>query len=96
MTADGVAGPQVWKALIGAVIKHQNNSFGYTFVTVSEASPETESTWHNGKTVSRASSTPASRRRRRRSAPSPCTSTLSVTMSGTNPDGSHYSDPGVP
>ena len=49
MTADGVDGPQVWNALIGAVIKHQNNSFGYTVVTVSEASPETESTWHNGK-----------------------------------------------
>jgi peptidoglycan hydrolase-like protein with peptidoglycan-binding domain len=97
MTADGVDGPQVWNALIGAVIKHQNNSFGYTVVTVSEASPETESTWHNGKSVESGLVNTGI----------PATPTalgtfavfehaLSVTMSGTNADGSHYSDPGVP
>ena len=51
MTADGIPGPQVWNALITAAVHGKSNTFGYTFVYVSEGSPETESTWHNGKTV---------------------------------------------
>jgi peptidoglycan hydrolase-like protein with peptidoglycan-binding domain len=97
MTTDGVAGPALWKALIGAMIKDQRSAFGYTFVSVSEGSPETQSTWHNGKVVSHGlvnTGIPA--------APTakgtfPVFEHLSVTtMSGTNPDGSHYSDPGIP
>jgi peptidoglycan hydrolase-like protein with peptidoglycan-binding domain len=97
MTADGVAGPQVWNALITAAVKGQINSFGYTFVQVSEGSPETESTWHNGKTVASGLVNTG--------VPGAATAqgtfavfehALSVTMSGTNVDGSHYVDPGIP
>ncbi len=97
LTTDGVAGPGVWKALIQAVIAGKRSSFGYTFVTVTEGSPETESTWHNGRVVV---SGPVNT-----GIPGAATAlgvypvfehALSVTMSGTNPDGSHYSDPGVP
>ncbi len=97
MTPDGVAGPSVWKALIQATIAGKRSTFGYTFVTVSEGSPETESTWHNGRVVA---SGPVNT-----GIPGAATAlgvypvfehALSVTMSGTNPDGSHYSDPGVP
>ena len=96
MTADGVDGPQVWNALISDVIQGKRNSFGYTVVDVSEGSPEGESTWHNGKTVASGpvntgvASMPTA------------TGTFAVfehvpvtTMSGTNPDGSHYVDPGI-
>jgi peptidoglycan hydrolase-like protein with peptidoglycan-binding domain len=97
MTPDGVAGAQVWKALIAAEIAGKGSSFGYTFVMVSEASPESQQTWHNGHiVVSGAVNTGIPQ------APT-ATGTYpvfehapSVTMSGTNPDGSHYSDPGVP
>ena len=97
MTADGVDGPQVWNALIADVIQGKRNSFGYTVVSVSEGSPESESTWHNGKTVvSGAVNTGVA------SMPT-ATGTFAVfehlpvtTMSGTNPDGSHYVDPGIP
>ncbi len=51
MTTDGQPGPAVWKALIQAVIAGKRSTFGYTFVTVTEGSPETESTWHNGRVV---------------------------------------------
>jgi peptidoglycan hydrolase-like protein with peptidoglycan-binding domain len=51
MQPDGVAGPAVWKALIKAEIAGQRNTFGYTFVSVSEGSPESLFVWHNGKTV---------------------------------------------
>ncbi|MFZ0040982.1 MAG: L,D-transpeptidase family protein [Solirubrobacteraceae bacterium] len=97
MTADGLAGPQVWKALMNAVIHDQKYSFGYTVVDVSEGSPESESTWHNGKTVA---SGPVNT-----GIPATPTATgtfavfehaPSVTMSGTNADGSHYVDPGIP
>jgi peptidoglycan hydrolase-like protein with peptidoglycan-binding domain len=97
MTADGVAGPSVWKALISAEIAGKRSAFGYTFVTVSEGSPESQSTWHNGRVVV---SGPVNT-----GIPSRPTAlgmypvflhSPSVTMSGTNPDGSHYSDPGVP
>jgi peptidoglycan hydrolase-like protein with peptidoglycan-binding domain len=97
MTADGVAGPQVWKALLSAAIAGRQSSFGYTFVTVSESSPETESTWHNGHTVASGlvntgiPATPTAQGTFPVFEHSP-----SVTMQGTNADGSHYDDPGVP
>ena len=97
MTADGIAGPAVWKALIGAAISGHGSSFGYTFVSVSVAS-QSLNLWHNGKTV--ISSTPVNT-----GIPQAPTATGTypvyehvpvTTMSGTNPDGSHYSDPGIP
>jgi peptidoglycan hydrolase-like protein with peptidoglycan-binding domain len=94
---DGVAGPQVWKALINAVIHNQRSSFGYTVVDVSEGSPESLTLWHSGHTVM---STPVNTGIAQ--APT-AQGTFAVfehlpvtTMSGTNPDGSHYSDPGIP
>jgi peptidoglycan hydrolase-like protein with peptidoglycan-binding domain len=97
MTDDGVAGAQVWRALINATIRGQRYSFGYTVADVSEGSPETLDVWHNGKTVV---TTPVNT-----GIPQAPTAqgTFAVyehlpvtTMSGTNPDGSHYSDPGIP
>ena len=97
MTADGVPGPQVWNALITAAVEGKNNTFGYTFVQVSEASPESQSTWHNGKTVvSGAVNTGIPQAPTAQGVFPVFEHALSVTMSGTNPDGSHYSDPGVP
>ncbi len=94
---DGSAGPVVWKALIGAVLAGKKSSFGYTFVDVhKQASPQSLTLWHDGSTVVSAAvntGIPA--------APT-ASGTFAVyehlrvtTMSGTNPDGSHYSDPGI-
>jgi peptidoglycan hydrolase-like protein with peptidoglycan-binding domain len=98
MTADGVLGPAVWKALINAVVHKQKSTFGYTFVMVHEAdSGEYTTLWHNGKTII---TTPANTG----SAGAGGTTTgtypvfehlPSTTMSGTNPDGSAYVDPGI-
>ncbi len=97
MNTDGVASPAVWNAMIAALLAGHRSTFGYTFVTVSEGSPETQSTWHNGRVaVSGLVNT---------GIPGATTAlgtypvfehAVSVTMSGTNPDGSTYSDPGVP
>ncbi len=97
MTADGVPGAAVWKALITAVISGKRSTFGYTFVTVSEGSPESETTWHNGNTVASGPvNTGIASRPTALGLFAVFEHAPSVTMSGTNPDGSHYSDPGVP
>ncbi|HWK18245.1 MAG TPA: L,D-transpeptidase family protein [Solirubrobacteraceae bacterium] len=95
LTTDGVAGPAVWRSLMAAVVTGKRSSFGYTYVSVSIASQKLE-LWHSGRTVF---STPVNTGIA--SAPT-ATGTYPVfehipsgTMSGTNPDGSHYNDPGI-
>ena len=97
LTADGIAGPAVWRALIAAVIHGRYNTFGYTIADVSEASPESLTLWHNGRVIL---TTPVNT-----GIPQAPTAlgTYAVyehlpvtTMSGTNPNGTHYSDPGIP
>jgi peptidoglycan hydrolase-like protein with peptidoglycan-binding domain len=96
LTTDGIAGPVVWRALIDAAVKGKTSKFGYTFVSVSESSQSLD-LWHNGHTVL---TTPVNTGI---AAAPTATGTYPVyehiasgTMSGTNPDGSHYNDPGVP
>ncbi len=97
LTTDGQPGPAVWKALIAADVANKPSSFGYTFVEVNEGSPESLTLWHSGKnefTLPVNTGIPA--------APTAQGTypvfehVVSTTMSGTNPDGSHYSDPGIP
>jgi peptidoglycan hydrolase-like protein with peptidoglycan-binding domain len=97
MNVDGQASPALWNALITAAVHDQNNTFGYTFVQVSEGSPETESTWHSGKTVvSGLVNTGIPAAPTAQGTFAVFEHALSVTMSGYNPDGSYYSDPGIP
>lgn len=97
LTTDGQPGPALWRALISAAVAGKGSSFGYNFVLVSEGSPESLTMWHNGTnefSVPVNTGIP--------SAPTalgtyPVFEHVTVTtMSGTNPDGSHYSDPGIP
>lgn len=96
LTPDGDPGPQVWRSLIAAASSGRASSFGYTFVSVSVAS-QSLNLWHNGRTIL---TTPVNTGIA--SAPT-ATGTYPVfehiasgTMSGTNPDGSHYNDTGIP
>jgi peptidoglycan hydrolase-like protein with peptidoglycan-binding domain len=97
MTADGVAGPAVWKSLINDVVSGKKSSFGYTFVSVSEGSPESLNLWHNGKTVFTTAVNTGIPAAPTATGTYPVFEHLTVTtMTGENPDGSHYSDPGIP
>jgi peptidoglycan hydrolase-like protein with peptidoglycan-binding domain len=98
LSTDGDAGPHVWQALLSAAAAHQNDSDpNYDWVDVSTSIPESVTVWRNGAAVY---STPAN------TGIEGATTALgtwpvyvrytSTTMSGTNPDGSHYDDPGVP
>ncbi len=97
MTADGVAGPEVWKALIGTAATGRRSTFGYTFVMVSEATPESINVWHSGRSVvTGPANTGIPQAPTAKGVFAVFEHAPSVTMSGTNPDGSHYNDPGVP
>jgi peptidoglycan hydrolase-like protein with peptidoglycan-binding domain len=96
LTVDGLAGSQVWRALIEARLKGTSSSGGYTYVLVHRTVPQTLLLWHNGTTILTArvnTGVPA--------APTPYGThpvfqhIPSGTMSGNNPDGSHYTDPGI-
>ena len=97
IASDGDPGPLVWKALIDASLKGERSTFGYTYVSVSEGSPESIDVWHNGRTVVTAAVNTGIAAAPTATGTYPVFEHLPVTtMSGTNPDGSHYSDPGIP
>jgi hypothetical protein len=99
---DGLAGPVVWEALMKATIAGEvkpedGAANGYTYVWVNKTEPETVNVWHNGKMI--LGEAPANT-----GIPGAETEdgTFPVylryeetTMSGENPDGSKYSDPGI-
>jgi peptidoglycan hydrolase-like protein with peptidoglycan-binding domain len=96
ITTDGKAGPAVWKALFTAEIAGKRSTFGYTWVSVS-LSGQSLDLWHNGHSVL---STPVNTGVAAKPT-DPGTFPVfehipSGTMSGTNADGSHYVDPGIP
>ena len=97
LATDGTPGPAVWKALIAAAIANHGTSFGYTFVMVSEATPESLTMWHSGKTEFTVPVNTGIPQAPTATGTYPVFEHVPVTtMSGTNPDGSHYSDPGIP
>jgi lipoprotein-anchoring transpeptidase ErfK/SrfK len=102
LTADSLAGSTVWKDLIDDAVKGKHNPFtgaagGYSYVYVHEdASPQTMTLWHNGQTVITSPGNTGVAAAPTAKGTFPVFEHLPVTtMSGTNPDGSHYSDPGI-
>ena len=97
LTTDGIAGPQVWAALLADVQSGKGDANSWNYVLVNKALPETSTVYQNGTPVY---STPANTGVA--AAPTvdgtfPVYARYTVTtMSGTNPDGSHYVDPGIP
>jgi hypothetical protein len=93
---EGIANRQIWEALMRAEITHERTTAGYTYVSVNEAS-QSLALWNDG---SIRMTTPVNTGIA--SAPTEMGTfpvfehIASGTMSGTNPDGSHYEDPGVP
>src|SRR5208283_1922148 len=96
MTVDGVAGAAVWRALLQDAIAGKRLSEPYSYVYVHREVPETATLWSAGRTVI---SSPANTGI---AGAETELGTFAVfehipegTMSGTNPDGSHYEDPGI-
>ncbi len=97
LPADGVAGRGLWTALLKMAAAHSQHSAAYDYIEVSTSLPERLRVWRSGRVIftSRANTGIASRPTAKGTFPV-YARYLSTTMSGTNPDGTHYSDPGVP
>lgn len=97
MTTDGFPSMSVFRALQHDELSGRRAKDGYSYVYVSETLPETLTLWHNGRVILRAAVNTGIPGRETDIGTFPVYAHLTeTTMSGTNPDGSHYSDPGVP
>ncbi len=97
MTPDGVPSAPVWHALIADAVNDRRSTFGYTIALVSESLPETVHVWHNGNVVTSSLVNTGISDAPTALGTYPVFEHMPVgTMSGTNPDGSTYSDPGIP
>lgn len=97
LKTDGAAGPQVWTDLLADVENGKVNAQPWDYVLVSQSLPEKATFYKNGAEVY---STPVNTGVSGASTENgtwPVFARYTVTtMRGTNPDGSHYSDPGIP
>jgi hypothetical protein len=94
MTIDGSLTPQLWTALFQAVKANQQNTNGYTYAVANKGSPETLTIWHNGQQVLQSLANTGIGVAPTVDGTFPVYERfLNTIMSGTNPDGSHYSDP---
>jgi peptidoglycan hydrolase-like protein with peptidoglycan-binding domain len=97
LSPNGVATPETWNALLAAATAGKHAPAHYSYVEVAQHTPEVMKLWKDGKVVvTGAANTGIS------SAPTPngtwpVYSHIAVgTMSGLNPDGTPYHDPGIP
>jgi peptidoglycan hydrolase-like protein with peptidoglycan-binding domain len=97
METDGEAGSAVWQALLrGAIENRKDPEPGYSYVYVSRTIPETVTLWHNGHKIFTTPANTGIAGAETALGTYPVFEHLSeTTMSGTNPDGSHYEDPGI-
>ena len=97
LATDGAVGRKVWVALLKATSRHRATKRAYDYIEVSTSLPEALHVWRNGRIVySSAANTGIAQCPTARGSFPVYARYLSTTMSGTNPDGSHYNDPGVP
>ncbi len=96
LTVDGFAGRHVWQALIADVIAGKPRGVGYSYVFVHSAVPQSLNLWHEGRVVLSSPGNTGVPAAPTQLGTFPVFEHIPVgTMSGTNPDGSHYHDPGV-
>jgi hypothetical protein len=96
LTADGIAGPAVWGAILTAVENGQGNALPYGYVYVSQNLPESVTVYQNGAEVYQTVANTGVAGAATGVGTFPVYARYTVTtMSGTNPDGTKYVDPGI-
>jgi len=97
LKADGVAGPAVWTDLLADVQAGHGDPLSWDYVVVSQSRPETATVYQNGAAVYHTLVNTGVAGAPTENGTWPVFARYTVTtMSGTNPDGSHYVDPGIP
>ena len=96
LTVDAFAGPMVWRALLLDAIAGKRRTDGYSYVYVHTHLPQLLTLWHNGATVLTSPGNTGIPATPTQPGTFPVFEHIPVgTMSGTNPDGTHYHDPGI-
>jgi L,D-transpeptidase catalytic domain len=96
LAVDGFAGAAVWHALLADAIAGKRRASGYSYVYVRSSVPQSLTLWHNGHTVLSSPGNTGVPAAPTQLGTFPVFEHIAVgTMSGTNPDGSHYDDPGI-
>ncbi len=98
LSPDGTVGRKVWLALLDTVAAHKAHKGHYDYLLVdSSGRPQTLRVWQDGKVIYRAlANTGISSRPTDKGTFPVYVRYRTTTMSGTNPDGTHYNDPGIP
>ena len=97
LKTDGIAGPQVWAALLADVQSGKGDANSWNYVLVNKALPENVTVFQNGASVYNTAANTGVAGAPTVDGTFPVFARYTVTtMSGTNPDGSHYVDPGIP
>ncbi len=96
LDVDGFVGPKVWRALLADTIAGRRRTDGYSYVYVHRDVPQSLTLWHDGRTILRSPGNTGVPAAPTQLGTFPVFEHIPVgTMSGTNPDGSHYRDPGI-
>jgi peptidoglycan hydrolase-like protein with peptidoglycan-binding domain len=96
LDVDALPGAMVWHALIADATAGKRREGGYSYVYVHSSLPQSLTLWHNGRTVLSSPGNTGVPAAPTQLGTFPVFEHIPVgTMSGTNPDGSHYDDPGI-
>jgi peptidoglycan hydrolase-like protein with peptidoglycan-binding domain len=97
LAVDGDAGPAVWRALLTDVAARKFDASPYNYLMVSETLPETLTVWQDGKTLLDYPANTGITAAPTATGTYPVYARyLTTTMSGTEPNGHKYKDPGIP
>jgi L,D-transpeptidase catalytic domain len=96
LRVDGIAGPKVWHAALADAVAGARRTAGYSYVYVHRNVPQLLTLWHNGRIVLTSPGNTGVAAAPTALGTWPVFEHIPVgRMSGTNPDGSHYNDPGI-
>jgi peptidoglycan hydrolase-like protein with peptidoglycan-binding domain len=96
LAVDGLAGKAVWHSLLADAIAGKRRAPSYSYVYVHSTVPQSLTLWHNGSTILTSPGNTGVPAAPTQLGTFPVFEHIPVgTMSGTNPDGSHYHDPGI-
>jgi hypothetical protein len=96
LEVDGLVGPRVWHALLEDALAGKQRTDGYSYVYVHRNVPQLLTLWHNGSVVLTSPGNTGVPVAPTELGTFPVFEHIPVgTMSGTNPNGSHYNDPGI-
>jgi L,D-transpeptidase catalytic domain len=94
LTMTGLMTPALWRDVVRAAAAGKADPHGYTYALASKASPETLTVWHNGHVILHTLANTGIPVAPTADGTFPVYQRYSFQiMKGTNPDGSHYSDP---